>query len=226
MSATWNVNLGSLWRTFKVQRARSGPFVKSGTLAAADGKLELIAKYDPPGSGWLAVAAAVVTAILVALAAQQLGFCAGPGWLLWFIGIAMLRRRTVTLDLREADGAVIDPANRRLAFHVNFSGKPRWVAVEVLGDFEAVAETVATNFAGRVVQDNIPRALTSGSIALIVMASLLAALIVLSVVSVFIFTMRRPRSQPAVAMNAFCSWLAVAFSCASGFFRRTRCTLE
>lgn len=227
MSASWNVKLGSLWRTFKVQRVRVAPLVKSGTLAAAEGRLELTAKYDPPGSGWLAVAAAIVTGIVVAIAAQQLGFCAGPGWLLWFIGIAMLRRRTVTLDLREADAAVVDPANRRLAFHMNFEGKPRWVAVDMPENFEAAAQAVTTQLPGRVVQDNIPRALTSGSIAMIVLASLFAVLIVLSIVSVLIFTLRRPPARrPISTISIHASWWVVAFSLVPGFFRRIRCTAE
>src|SRR5262249_6026787 len=125
MSGSWNVRLGSLWRTFKVQGARTAPFVKTGTFDSAAGRLQLTAKYDPPGSGWLGAGAAIVTGVLVVVAAQQFGFCAGPGWIFWFVGIAMLRRRTANLDLVEADAVHIDAANRRLAFHINFEGKPR-----------------------------------------------------------------------------------------------------
>jgi hypothetical protein len=225
MAETWHVKSGSLWRTFKIQRSRSGPFVKSGTLTAVDGRLELATKYDPPGSGWLAAAAAIVTGILVMIAAQQFGFCAGPGWLFWFIGIAMLRRRSTTLNVGEADAAVIDPANRRLAFHVNFEGKPRWVALDVSENFDAAAQAVATQLPGRVVQDNIPRGLTSGSIAMIVLASLLGVLIVLSVLSVFIFMLRRPPVR-TVSMTTIHGWGPIALSFAPEFFRRTRYTAE
>lgn len=200
MSQNWNVRLGSLWRTHKVQGRRTAPFVKAGTLVASAGRLELTTKYDPPGSGWLAVGAALVTLIIVVLGAQALGICAGPGWLLWFIGIAMLRRRSVTLNLREADAAVIDPANRRLAFHLNYEGKPRWIALDVRENFEEAAQVVATEMQGRISQDTIPRALTSGSIAMIVIGILFGTLIVVSVVAAFLFmNTRRPPQRVSVA---------------------------
>jgi hypothetical protein len=226
MSGSWNVVLGSLWRTFKVQGRRTAPFVKTGTLDVGDGTLQLTTKYDPPGSGWLGAGAAIVTGIIVVVAAQQLGFCAGPGWLFWFIGIAMLRRRTVSLDLREADAAHIDPANRRMAFHINFEGKPRWVAIEAPENFDAAVQAVSTQLSGRVYQDNITRALTSGSIALIVLASLSAAIIALGVVGAFIFMMRRPPARNFESMIFLSCWAPVALSLAPVFSRRTRCTSE
>lgn len=204
MSQTWNITLGSLWRTHKVSGQRAAPFVKAGTLTAGEGHLELTTKYDPPGSGWIAAGAALLTGILVILGAQALGVCAGPGWLVWFIGIAMLRRRTVTLNLLEADAAVIDPANRRLAFHVPFNGKPRWVALEAAENFEAAAQSVASQLNGRVVQDKIERTLTSGSIAMIVMAILFAVLMVISIIGAFIFMNRRAPQR----INVSSMWIS------------------
>ena len=227
MTGTWNVKLGSLWRTYKVRGARAAPFVKAGALTATDGGLELTSRYDPPGSGWLAFGAAIVTGIIVVVAAQQLGFCAGPGWLLWFIGIAMLRRRTVTLNLPEADQAILDPANRRLAFHLNFQGKPRWVAVEVPQNFDEAAQAVAIQLPGRVVQENIDRALTSGSIALLVLAILFGVMILLSIVAVFIFTLRRrPVPQRITSMLIPTGSWALVVNGLQGFVRRIRCTSE
>jgi len=195
MSQSWNVRLGSLWRTRKVQGRRAAPFVKSGTLTVSPGGLELTTKYDPPGSGWIAAGAAIITGILVLVAAQQLGFCAGPGWLLWFIGIAMLRRRTVTLNLQEADRAIVDPANRRLAFHLNFEGKQRWVAFDVPENFEEAAQAVTTQMSGRVFQDKIARALTSGSIAMIVLGVFFAVMILVSIIAAFVFMSRQRPPQ-------------------------------
>lgn len=228
MSQTCNVKLGSLWRTHKVQGRRAAPFVKAGELTASHGRLDLTTKYDPPGSGWLAAGAAFLTGILVILGAQALGVCAGPGWLLWFIGIAMLRRRTVTLNLLEADAAVIDPANRRLAFHGNFEGKSRWVAIDVPANFEEVAEAVTVQLQGRVVQDRIERALTSGSIAMIVIAILFALLILLSIIGAFIFMNRRGPQRIDVSSKTVTEGAAyaafVSITSLTGFVRRTRCT--
>lgn len=195
MAGTWNVNLGSLWRTYKIQGQRAAPFVKRGTITAGDERLELSTRYDPPGSGWLALGAALITGILVTLVAQAIGSCAGPGWLLWFIGIALLRRRPVTLNLREAESAIVDPANRRLAFRLNFEGKPRWVAVEVPQYFDEAAQEVIAQLPGRAAQDKIDRTLTSGSIALIVLAIVFGVLILVSVIAAFVFmSTRRPPS--------------------------------
>jgi|GEM_PF-2135824 len=227
MANTWNVTLGSLWRTYKVQGGRAGPFVKTGTLTATAERLELTTKYDPPGSGWLAAVAALVTGVVVVIGAQQLGFCAGPGWIFWFIGIALLRRRTVTLNAREADAAIIDPANRRLAFRLNFQGKMRWVAVDVPQDFEGAGQAVATQMAGRVVQDKIERALTSGSIALIVLAIAFAVLILISVIAAFVFmSMRPPRTMPATSgmitgIKACAAAVPLMLNPLPGFFRRS-----
>ena len=225
MFNSWNVRLGSLWRTYKVQASRAAPFVKEGTLTQTDHGLELIARYDPPGSGWMAAGAALVTGIIVVIAAQALGSCAGPGWLLWFLGIALLRRRTVTLNVQEADRAIIDPANRRLAFHVEFEGKPRWVALDVPQDFEAAGQAVAAQLQGRVFQDKIERALTSGSIALIVLASLFVAMILFSLLAVFVFMARAPRNRvtPGIIgqIKIYGAALPLTLNSLTGWFRRT-----
>ena len=232
MSQTWNVKLGSLWRTFKVQGRRAAPFVKAGELTAAAGRLDLVTKYDPPGSGWLAAGTALVTGILVIIGAQALGVCAGPGWLLWFLGIAMLRRRAVTLNLMEADAAIIDPANRRLAFHGNFEGKPGWVAIEISANFDEAAQAVTAQLPGRVVQDRIERALTSGSIAMIVIAILFGVMILVSIIAALIFMSRRPpqRIDVSAKMLTDVAAHAVAFPIAitllPGSVRRTQCISE
>jgi hypothetical protein len=219
MSHTWDVKLGSLWRTYKVQGRRVAPFVKDGTLAARERGLRLETKYDPPGSGWLAAGAALVTGIVVILGAQTLGVCAGPGWLAWFLGIALLRRRPATLNLNEADAVIADPVNRRLAFHLNYEGKPRWVAFEVTQNFDEAARVVAEEMPGRVAEEKIERALTSGSIALIVIAILFAALILVSIVSAFLFIGRTRRVMPTRSMISFLP--AIAFL--PGLSRRIRC---
>ena len=231
MAEAWNVSLGSLWRTYKVQKQRTAPFVKHGTLSQTDdGRLELQAKYDPPGSGWMAAGAAIVTGILVIIGARALGVCAGPGWLLWFIGIALLRRRTLLLNLSEADGAVIDRANRRLAFRLNYEGKQRWVAFDVPEKFDESAQAVSTQLTGRVGDDKIDRALSSGSIVLIVMAILFVVLIAFSIIAVMVFMTRRPPQPmrtPATSLIQYAPLYAIAlpvwFDLRRGLFRRRRC---
>jgi hypothetical protein len=190
--------------------------------------LELSTQYDPPGSGWLALGAALITGILVTLIAQATGACAGPGWLLWFIVIALLRRRTVSINVHEADAAIIDPANRRLAFHADFEGKRRWVAVDVPQNFDEAAQAVTAQMPGRVVQDKIDRALTSGSIALIVLACLFIALILVSIIAAFIFTVVRPSRPPAristttiAQARVYAAGLLLPINLLPGFVRKT-----
>ncbi len=58
---TWRVNLGSMWRGFRVQGTKAAQLVKQGLLRVSnEGTLELSAHYDPLGSGWLALLAAIV----------------------------------------------------------------------------------------------------------------------------------------------------------------------
>lgn len=229
MHEKWDITLGSLWRTFKVRGRKAGPFVKKGSLTTTDSGLEVTVQYDPPGSGWMAFGATMVTGIIVFAIAQATGSCAGPGWLLWFIGIALLRRRTVTLNVQDAEMAIIDPANRRLAFLTTFEGKQRWIAVNLVGpDFEGAAQAVAMQFQGRVFQDKIDRALTSGSIGLIVFGSVLVVMILLSVIAAFVFfaTSRRAPTGMIGTFKTYAASIAFAINFLPGPFRRSRCTAE
>ena len=230
MHTNWNATLGSLWRTYKVRGHRAGPFVKSGSLTVTDSGFELVTKYDPPGSGWIAFGISIVTGIVVFAIAQATGTCVGPGWLLWFLAIALLRRRTVTLNLRGSETAIIDPANRRLAFLTSFEGKQRWIAMDVPQDFEGAAQTVAAQFQGRVFQDTINRALTSGSIAMIVMACVFAGLMLVSVIAAFVFysTSRPRRVAPGMIshLKSYGAMLPSAITSLTRSVRRSRCTGE
>lgn len=191
MANTWEVSLGSLWRGFKTQGNRAAQLVKQGTLTMSDdGTLELAAKYDPPGSGWFALLAAIVTGILVTVIAQATGGCAGPGWLLWFIIIALMRRRTVNVNLQNSDAVVVDSPNRRLAFHTNFEGKQRWIAFDVIENFDSAAQRVRALMPSRCADGKIDRGLSSSSIVLLVLLVLFAVLIAFSIVAFLIWSSR------------------------------------
>jgi hypothetical protein len=136
----------------------------------------------------------------------------------------------VTLSVQEADAAIIDPVNRRLAFHIDFEGKSRWVVVEVPQNFDEAAQAMVTQMPGRVVQDKIDRALTSGSIALIVLAIVFGTLILVSIIAVFIFTVVPPRRPPApvswMIFETYAESMMMGIILLPGFFRKTRCIEE
>lgn len=120
MAGIWRVHLGNLWGGFRVGSNKAVLLVSPGDLKVSDaGTIDLSARYDPPGSGWRALVAALITLVVVVLLAQAMGSCAGPGWLLWYILFIFIRRHPVTLNLEQSESVVVDAVSRRLGFHTD-----------------------------------------------------------------------------------------------------------
>lgn len=121
MANSWKVTLGTIWRGFKVQGTKAARFVREGVLSVSDdGTLRLSARYDPSGSGWLALLAAIVTGVVATLIAQATGTCAGPGWLLWYIVIVLMRRKSQDVNLQGSESVVIDSNHAAWPFAQTF----------------------------------------------------------------------------------------------------------
>jgi hypothetical protein len=115
-----------------------------------EGKLEMLGKYDPPGSGWLAVGASIVTFIVVFAIAQFTGFMAGPGWLVWYYIIRATRREDVTMDLTNAEDVLLDDNKKRMAIRTEFNGRSKWMIFGVNQDYEGEAALVRSTYGTRV----------------------------------------------------------------------------
>ena len=194
MAGTWRAYLGNLWGGFRVGPNKAALLVSPGDLRMSDeGAVELAARYDPPGSGWRALVAAIITGILVAIVAQATGACAGPGWLLWYIIIILMRRQPVTLNLEKAETVVVDPTTRRLGFFTDFQGAKRWVAFEIKENFEAALQSIRATMSAPISEGKIARRLRAATIAFIVALVFFAVMIFLSI---FIFMIYRSRVRP------------------------------
>ncbi|MCY2987547.1 MAG: hypothetical protein NTY19_06745 [Planctomycetota bacterium] len=154
----WEAYVGSFLGGFRVGKERAVQLVKPASVGLLrGGGLELSARYDPPGSGWLALVASIITVILVFALAQTLGFMGGPGWLLWYILIVAMRRREVTFNLLDAESVVVDEKNRRFAFRSKFDQVPCWFAIEIRTRFDELQSRVNTSFQGKVTDGDVTR---------------------------------------------------------------------
>ncbi|MEK6336175.1 MAG: hypothetical protein AABM67_14700 [Acidobacteriota bacterium] len=182
MAGTWNARLGNLWGGFRVGSNKALLLVSPGDFHISDaGKIDLSARYDPPGSGWRALLAALGTLIIVVLLAQAMGTCVGPGWLLWYILFIYIRRRQVTIDLEKSESVVVDAASRRLGFLTEFLGEKRWVAFEIKENFETAVQGVSTTITAPISEGKIARRLRAATIFVFVTLGLFAVLIFLSI---------------------------------------------
>ena len=192
MPTTWKTSLGNLWGGFRLSKDKALPLVSPGEFTISDeGVPELSARYDPPGSGWRALVAAIATAIVITIAAQATGFCAGPGWLLWYILIVLVRRKPITLNLAQAESIVVDSGNRRLGFLGDFLDGKRWVAFEIPGEqFHDALHGLKATMAERCADGQITRRLKGSTIAIIVIVGLTVLMIIFSVVFAMIYMSR------------------------------------
>ena len=192
MASTWKTNLGSLWGGFRLGKDKVLPLVSPGEFTISDaGMPELSARYDPPGSGWRALLAAIATAIVITIAAQATGFCAGPGWLLWYFLIVLVRRKPVTLNLAQSESIVVDSANRRLGFLGDFLDGKHWVAFEIPGlQFHEALQSLKATMAERCADGQITRRLKGSTIAIIVIACFTVLMIIFAVVFPMIYMSR------------------------------------
>ena len=192
MTSTWKASLGNLWGGFRLGKNKALPLVSPGEFTISDeGAPELSARYDPPGSGWRALLAAIATAIVITIAAQATGFCAGPGWLLWYILIVLVRRKPITLNLAQSESIVVDSGNRRLGFLGDFLDGKHWVAFEIPGEqFHDALQSLKATLAERCTDGPIARRLKGSTIAIIVIACLTVLIIIFSVVFAMIYMSR------------------------------------
>lgn len=195
MDNQWKANLGSLWRGFKVNGKRAAPLVGTGVISRSEeGKFELSAKYDPPGSWWMAIGAGLVTAFFVTAMAQALGAFIGPGWGLWYVIIVLVRRRNISVQLAESESAVIDNASRRIGFFTEFEGRKHWAAFEAREDFDGLIEALKAIDSFTVSEGKIGRRLKAFSIILLIFL----VLIFVSIFAAFLFMARRMPEGPAM----------------------------
>ena len=196
MAGKWRAYLGNLWGGFRVGPDKALPLVSPGELKiSAGGTIQLSARYDPPGSGWRALVAALISLVLIVLVAQAVGGCAGPGWLLWYILIIFVRRQPVLLNLEESERVVIDAASHRLAFLADFVGGKRWIAFELKEDFDAVVQSISATIGTPLSEGKIARRLRATTVFVLVTIVLFVVLVFLSI---FIYLMYRSRGRPQV----------------------------
>jgi hypothetical protein len=196
MAGTWRAYLGNLWGGFRVGSDKALLLVSPGELKVSDaGTIELSARYDPPGSGWRALVAALITLILIVLVAQAIGGCAGPGWLLWYILIIFIRRQPVRLNLEKSERVVIDAASHRLAFLIDFMEAKRWVAFEIKENFDTVVQRISATMGTPLSEGKIVRRLRAATVFVLVALVLFAVLVFLSI---FLFMMYQSTARPQV----------------------------
>jgi len=217
VARTWKANLGNLWGGFRVGRNKALAIVSPGEFKTSDtGTPELSVRYDPPGSGWRALLLAIATGLVVSILAQAVGFCAGPGWLLWYILIVLMRRRPVILNLAQSESVVVDSGNRRLGFLGDFLGGKRWVAFEIPGQqFQDALQSLKETMAERCTDGEIRRRLRAPMIVIIVIVALTMVMIVFAIVFPLIDKgRRRPQEkiliEPGAALVAFTHTRAIA----------------
>lgn len=112
------------------------------SLDVSNGGAKLIARYQKPGAGWRALLATVITFFVVAVAAQALGFAAGPGFLIWYWIFSRRLRGDIELDLVTAQEAVADDRSQRVAFLIPVEGKPAWVGFESKDEYSQILSTL------------------------------------------------------------------------------------
>lgn len=194
MASTWKASLGNLWGGFRVGKNKALPLVSPGEFKISDkGTVELSARYDPPGSGWRALVASLITLILVVLVAQATGACAGPGWLLWYIVITLVRRQPVNLNLENSESIVMDSGHRRLGFLVDFLDRKQWVAFELKENFDVAVQSLRATVPAPITEGQIVRRFRAATIFVIVAVLLFAVMIFLSV---FVYMMYRSSARP------------------------------
>lgn len=156
MASRWKIKFGNMFGRYKAE-GRSGWKLTSPTVLreTAEGYLDLIGNYDPPGTGWIAAGLSVVTFIIVFAVAQETGFAVGPGWLVWYFLIRAMRRESVTLDLGNADLVMLDDEKHRMAFQVRHNDRDRWMVFQVENNYGDAADCVHDIYGSEVVEGRI-----------------------------------------------------------------------
>ncbi len=108
--------------------------------------LSLEAKYDPPGSAWLAlivtVVAVIIAIVLKAPSYYTIGFIGGSGIVVSYVVILLWRKWEIKLSLENASDIVIDQESSRIGFFIPFDHKSRWIVLEFTEDFAEVHDAI------------------------------------------------------------------------------------
>jgi hypothetical protein len=159
ITKTWGVHFGHFWGGFKIQGSNPVHLLLPAQLTICpDGTQKLSARYDPPGSfGW-AVLATFITVVVISLL-QPNGTCVAPGGIGWYLIITWIRRRSVIVDLQNAETVLVDASHRRLGFLGDLLGqkRKRWIAFEVQDKFDEAVQGIKATMSSRCAEGEITR---------------------------------------------------------------------
>jgi len=159
ITKTWGVHFGHFWGGFKIQGSTPVHLLLPAQLTICpDGTQKLSARYDPPGSfGW-AVLATFITVVVISLL-QPNGPCVAPGGIGWYLIITWIRRRSVIVDLQNAETVLVDASHRRLGFLGDLLGqkRKRWIAFEVQEKFDEAVQGIKATMSSRCTEGEITR---------------------------------------------------------------------
>lgn len=182
---TWTAYMGKMWGRYKVMGHNAAHFAGEGDFTIFDdGRIELMARYDPPGTWWMALLATFVTGVIIVLIAQNGGFAAGPGWLPWFMIITWLRRRQTTTYVQNAHSIVVDAPQRRLGFFADFEGQQQWLVFDAKENFDEVWQNLNRARPAGVYGGRIDRSIRPFTIFVFVVLGLLAVMILFAIVAI------------------------------------------
>ena len=112
----------------------------------AECALSIDAKYDPPGSAWLAIIATfgitVIAVFLFGFSGTVIGAAGGGGIAATYNLIRSWRKREIRLDLGTTTDVVVDEKRRRIAFLQPLNGRARWVVLEFKDGFPEACNAV------------------------------------------------------------------------------------
>jgi SSS family solute:Na+ symporter len=157
-STVWLAKGGTLIGAFRVGETTTLPLATDVTLSLLeDGSLIVKGKYDPPGTAIFAFLATIGSGAILAIMLSALGFAAAPGWLVWYFIIKFIRRREIILNVRDAETVLVDSDTSRIAIKTVFEGHKRWIALEMLSNFQSAAKGIETAFPNKVKRGDIDK---------------------------------------------------------------------
>lgn len=174
----WPATFSRFLGGFQVEQEKAIPLAQPAWLTAANNEILLVARYDPRGSGWLALFATVLTWTACFVLAPAFGFFAGPGWPLWYLIFFFVRRRQVSIKLQRAESIVLDVKSQRMAFRLNFAKRKRWIAFQIDRDFGEAAESVRNITRDRCREGRVTRASVVPVLVLLLAIGVLVAFII------------------------------------------------
>jgi hypothetical protein len=99
---------------------------------------KLKARYNPPGSGWIALGLTVVTQIAVVAIAQVTGGMIGPGFIIWYLIIRACRRKDISIDLAGCEKIITDEKKRSFSIFGPCGNKKQWFSVKCSEGYDSI----------------------------------------------------------------------------------------